>query len=190
MAQPVDTALPPCVPKDAAAASCAAWGGDVAAFEVIYRQWFPRVFGMARGLTRRDEAFCLDVTQDVMLRAGRRLPRIGSETELAAWFGRVTLGAAIDQVRRECRRTKRERRWAGVAGGDTYESLSQDDLGVIAHAFSRLDPQEQVLLMQRIAHGLSLKQAGAALGIGTQAAHGRVRRAIARLRGFMKGVHP
>src|SRR5690606_3993650 len=42
--------------------------GDTEAFAQFYEIWFDRLVHMTRSITGRDESFCLDVTQDAMLR--------------------------------------------------------------------------------------------------------------------------
>jgi RNA polymerase sigma factor (sigma-70 family) len=167
--------------------------GDGAAFEVLYRAWFERVYGMARGITRRDESFCLDVTQEVMLRVAKGLPRIETEGELAAWMGRAALSCAVDLMRRETRRRRRE---GAVARGESPVSKSrgtqgqEEELAWVVAELRKLPLVEQGLLMQRVANGSSLKEAGLSVGIGEQAAHGRVRRAMEKLRRLAREVFP
>jgi RNA polymerase sigma factor (sigma-70 family) len=170
---------------DVAAATRAAARGDAAAFELIYRLWFARVLAFARALTKRDESFCLDITQDVMLRAARRLPVVESEAELGAWFARVCVSAAVDMVRRESRRRRREHACARPQAG---EPVSAEELGWLRERMSELAIDDQALIMQRLGQGLTLKQAGASVGISEQAAHGRVRRALAKLRAMAREV--
>jgi RNA polymerase sigma factor (sigma-70 family) len=165
--------------------------GDVGAFEQLYRAWYERVFGMARGLTRRDEAFCLDVTQEVMLRVAKSLPRLATEGELAGWMGRAVVSCAVDLVRREARRTRRERVAARPeTGAARAASHDVDELSWIMQELPRLPLVEQGLIMQRIANGSTLKEAGLAVGIGEQAAHGRLRRAMEKLRRLAQEVLP
>jgi RNA polymerase sigma factor (sigma-70 family) len=174
--------------------------GDGAAFEVLYRGWFERVYGMARGITRRDESFCLDVTQEVMLRVAKSLPRIETEGELAAWMGRAALSCAVDLMRRETRRRRRESAVAvsEESGRDcrTTQGLgrdgraTQEELAWVVAEIRKLPLVEQGLLMQRVANGSSLKEAGLSVGIGEQAAHGRVRRAMEKLRRLAREVLP
>jgi RNA polymerase sigma factor (sigma-70 family) len=162
--------------------------GDSRAFEVLYRAWFGRVYAFARGLTRRDESFCLDVTQEVMLRAARSIPELDCEARLGAWFSRATLSAAVDMVRREQRAVKRAR--AAATPGPTGEKACVDDLAWLSRSLGGLPEADQLLLMQRIGHGSTLREAGASVGIGEQAAHGRVRRALDRLRELAREVLP
>src|SRR5262245_18004966 len=88
---------------DVGALTSAVSRGDTAAFGVLYEAWYERVYGLARALTRRDESFCLDVVQEVMLRAARSLKPAGTEAQLGGWFAKVTASVCVDAVRRETR---------------------------------------------------------------------------------------
>jgi RNA polymerase sigma factor (sigma-70 family) len=165
--------------------------GDAVAFEVLYRAWFERVFAFARGATKRDESFCLDVTQEVMLRAARSIPELKSEAELGAWFTRVCISAAVDMIRRDQRKLKRERRDCGQAqldGPATGERV--EELAWLRRSLARLSEVDQMLLMQRVGLGVTLKEAGRSVGLGEQSAHGRVRRALERLRELSREILP
>jgi RNA polymerase sigma factor (sigma-70 family) len=175
-------------PNDVEQMTAAVGRGDTEAFERLYRAWFDRVFLMTRGATRRDESFCLDVTQEAMLRAARRLPRLRSEAELAAWLGRTALSAAVDMLRRESRRRRRENSVARAQGAESALTDLSDEVRWLKRAFTKLPPVEQALLLQRVGNGCSLRQAGLAVGIGEQAAHGRLRRAMEVLRRLAREV--
>ncbi|MGK0202373.1 MAG: DNA-directed RNA polymerase specialized sigma24 family protein, partial [Planctomycetota bacterium] len=41
--------------------------GDESAFAEFYEAWFVSTLALSRAISRRDEAWCLDVVQDVML---------------------------------------------------------------------------------------------------------------------------
>ena len=66
-------------------------------------------------MTRRDEAFGLDVVQAAMLKAARRMPAMQTDREVEAWMTRVLRTTALDELRRERRRAQREGR-AGAPG--------------------------------------------------------------------------
>ena len=60
--------------------------GDEAAFAAFYAAWFSPTLALARGACRRDEAFCLDVVQDVMLAAAKKMPALPTEASIGAWL--------------------------------------------------------------------------------------------------------
>jgi len=191
------TTLPASLPShgsaadDTAALTRAAARGDAASFATIYERWFGRALTAAHRLTGRDEAFCLDVVQDAMLRAARRIPPLPSEAALGAWLCRVVHRAALDRLRAERRRAARERATAPQSrttahapthAPDATPSDSLDDeIAWLRARLRELPPDESRLLGARFAHGHTLAQVGAALGITGDAAHGRIRRVLKRL---------
>jgi RNA polymerase sigma-70 factor (ECF subfamily) len=156
-------------------------GGDREALGEFFGAWFERIVGLARVMSQRDEAFCLDVAQEVMLRAARSMKPLPDEAALAIWVAQATRSAAVDLLRASVRRAGRERRAAGVEAAPARE----DDGELIAwvrREFDAVPEEERVLLVARITSGATLDQAGAALGISGDTAHGRVRRSLDRLR--------
>ena len=82
--------------------------GDQGAVETFYRSYFDWLYAQARRATRRDEAFCLDVVQDAVLRVIRTVRRVQSEGEFRAWLQLVVRTTAWDRLRGDNRRIKRE----------------------------------------------------------------------------------
>ena len=158
--------------------------GDTRAFGVLYERWFDRAYATARRLTGRDEAFCLDVVQDAMLKAAKRVPRLGTDAALAAWLGRVVHRAALDRLRGERRRVARELGRAGAAsppGGHMQPELAPQ-IARLRARLRELSAEDQSLLAARFAHDRTLAEAGASHGLTGDAAHGRIRRTLAELR--------
>ncbi len=80
---------------------------------------------------------------------------------------------------------------AGLPGETGYRRATQEEeLAWVVAELKKLPLVEQGLLMQRVANGSSLKVAGLSVGIGEQAAHGRVRRAMEKLRRLAREVLP
>lgn len=158
--------------------------GEGAAFGVFYDRWLPFVYQAARRRSGRDEAFGLDVVQDVMLKVARRPPELGREAAVAAWLLRTAERCAVDRLRAEQRRARRERAAAMPERGET-----PDPAGQAAEMRSWLDarlaelPQlERDLLLLRFAGEGTLAELGERHGISGDAAAGRIRRALQRLR--------
>jgi RNA polymerase sigma factor (sigma-70 family) len=160
--------------------------GDRAALGEFYEQWFDWAFGLARSLTRRDESFCLDVVQEAMLRVVRRVRAMGSEADLARWLTRVVHTVALDLLRQESRRAAREgRRRPGAAPGTSPELAER--IAWLRARLANLPAPDGWLVWLRLARGATLDQAGQAAGLTGDAAHGRIRRAVSRLREAGKG---
>jgi RNA polymerase sigma-70 factor (ECF subfamily) len=164
--------------------------GDAAVFSAFYLAWFPRLLTLARRATGRDEAFAMDVVQDSFVRV-IRAPRVcESDGELSAWLRAVTLSAAVDRLRKEARRESREaRREPGErAGPDAHATLdAAERLEWLAARLDEMGVEDRDLIRLRydlrqtlgeIAGGRNANEQCA----GWAAVHGRIRRAMDRLR--------
>ena len=163
--------------------------GCADSFGRFYDGWFDRAHALVRSWLRRDESFCLDVVQDAMLRAVRALPPLADEDALAAWMARTLRSVAVDRLRAEARRARRERDAHAAAlqresTTDPASLLQQHERGRWLDArLAELSDAERALLAQRFGgDGKTLDAAGAALGLSGDAVHGRIRRLVARLR--------
>lgn len=157
--------------------------GDRAALGEFYELRFDWAFTLARSLTARDESFCLDVVQDAMLRIVRSVRPMRSERDLDRWLNRVVHTAALDLLRRESRRVAREARRAD----HRQESVAlraeiADRIEWVRARLAELPSADRWLVWLRLGRGVTLEEAGRAAGVTGDAAHGRIRRSIARLR--------
>jgi len=69
-------------------------GGDPAALEDLMERYTPRVFRVARGITRTD-ADAEEVVQDVFLTLARKIDGFEGRAALGTWIYRVTTNAAL-----------------------------------------------------------------------------------------------
>ena len=161
--------------------------GDEAAFASFYDAWFAPTLALARAISRRDEAFALDVVQDVMLTVARKLPPLRDEVALRAWMTRAVANAVTDHLRAEGRRRRREL----AAGRERAERLDAEPWlqlvaaerqAWLAGVLEALPALDRDLLAARFGAATSVAAAAAARGLGEDAAHGRLRRALQRLR--------
>lgn len=161
--------------------------GDGAAFESFYATFFDPCLLWTRRMTKRDEAFCLDCVQDVMLCVAKELPRLGDKRSLSAWLHRCLHTKAIDRLRSEARRHAREQHAAqpeaAYACPDPLADLvASERVAWLEGRLLQLDIDDRSLLEARFVDGETLDASGARIGIGGNAAHGRIRRLLARLR--------
>src|ERR1700684_1887321 len=90
----------------------AAAGGDLAAFETIYRQFAPRIYGLCLRLTGQREA-AEDCTQESFVAAWRSLGRFEQRSLFSTWMQRIAIRTVL--ARRRGLRASRE--VAEPAGG-------------------------------------------------------------------------
>ncbi len=166
--------------------------GDERAFATFYELWFDRLLAMARAATRRDEAFCLDVVHDCMLRVVRRLPALSSEAAVAAWLMRALLRGAVDRLRQEARRARREASAAAEQASAVTDLetdlLAREERVWLRARLDELPTADRALLLARFDDGLTLDAVGQTVGVTGDAAHGRIRRLLLRLRAAAKGA--
>jgi RNA polymerase sigma-70 factor (ECF subfamily) len=158
--------------------------GDSEAFAAFYDEWFDRMYDQARRCTGRDEAFCLDVVQDAMMKVMRSIRVFEEQAALAGWLRTVVRSAAYDRLRQERRRRLREAGVAAVrAEAEASEAHAVDErLAWLRRELLQSDDPHARLLALRYRMGLTLDQIGALVGVGPGGADGRIRRALAGLR--------
>ena len=162
--------------------------GDERAFEAFYNDWFEPAFAMARTLTKRDESFCLDVVQDAMLKAARSMRPIHTELQLQAWVRRVVHTCALNALRSERRRRARE--LAHASNPSAIIQPIDERIEWLREEIRKMPATDRSLLRLRFAHAATHKNAGASEGLTGASAHGRIRRAIARLSAIARGNEP
>ncbi|MHC5065718.1 MAG: RNA polymerase sigma factor [Planctomycetota bacterium] len=161
--------------------------GDEEAFAEFYELWFDRAFAMVRTVSRRDESFCLDVVQDCMMKVVKSMRPMKTEKAVAAWMGKVVLNMAVDHLRGEKRRRRREAERIDADGTGPRESVpqaleEQERLLWMQKMIADLPAGDRELILQRFGSGKTLSAVGEELGISGNAAHGRIRRILARWR--------
>lgn len=159
--------------------------GDGEAFARVYRAKFGHTLAVARAATRLDEAACLDIVQDAWTRFVRSPPRCAHARQLDAWLRLTVLSSARDAVRREKRLRAREH--AATNGRSRHEPATDpaeidERLAWIAQELETLDRETRAMLGMRYRTSMTLAQLGEVFGAHPGAAHGRIGRAIERLR--------
>jgi RNA polymerase sigma factor (sigma-70 family) len=161
--------------------------GDTEAFARFYRAWFDTMYADAARATGRDEAFCLDVVQDAMLRIIRRMKPMATQDDLRRWLRAVVQSCAYDRLRSDSRRRRREaaaaagRRDTAAQPAPNHEDLRQR-LQWIEQQLATCDDASTRMLLMRHRFGWTLQQIGVVLGIKPGAVDGRLRRLVGGLR--------
>lgn len=156
--------------------------GDTAAFARLYRERFDEMYTCARNATCRDEAFCLDVVQDAMLRVIRSLGPLDSEQHLRGWLRAVVQSCAYDRLRKEARRKRWERNAAAQRDVAAETDDPADRLDWLRRELAGLDHEHLRLLIMRYRLGWTLRRIGEALGLKPGAVDGRLGRLLTALR--------
>lgn len=131
------------------------------------------------GITRRlarslggDISAAEDLSQEVMIRAWRKLPRDAAPAAQRAWLRRAASNAAIDELRRRGRRpTVSIDQTADLADAEPLE------LDAAREALDTLVPHERLLILLRFDAGLQHGEIAQLLAISEEATRKRVARA-------------
>ena len=158
--------------------------GSREALASLYEQRFALLFRTAKERTARDESFALDCVQDAMLRVANSLPHINRIVKLDAWLRRTVLSAALDRLRGERSRLRREE---VVASSNTeVREFESESTGVLILAIEdellELSADDQSLLSLRFRRGLTIAQLAQHLGLAPKAIDSRIRRLLGLLR--------
>ena len=155
--------------------------GDTEAFARFYRAWFDRMTAEAARATGKDEAFCLDVVHDAMLRVIKSIKPLDSEAALGRWLQRTVRSCAIDRLRAESRRRRREQAVATEERHAEAENL-EERIAWLRRQLAELDEPAASMLLMRHRFGWTLARIGSAVGLNTGAVDGRIRRTLDFLR--------
>lgn len=80
---------------------------DPGAFDRLYREHADHVYALCLRMTA-DPELAATLTQDVFVRAWRRLDTFRGESRLSTWIHRLTVNLVLDRRRSESRRRARE----------------------------------------------------------------------------------
>jgi RNA polymerase sigma-70 factor (ECF subfamily) len=140
----------------------AAVGGDLDAFEALYREFSPRVYGLCLRLTGQREA-AEDCTQESFIAAWRALARFEKRSRFSTWLQRIAIHTVM--ARRRGLRVLREVP-APVAGlPDRPDAASGAPALDLERAITALpDGARHVLVLVGI-YGYTHAEAADALGV-------------------------
>lgn len=155
--------------------------GDTEAFGRFYETWFDFMYAQARRATGRDEAICLDIVQDSMMKVIRSMRPFDEEAPFRRWLRAVVINCAYDRLRSESRRRAREQAAATYQPPDDTDDL-EERLAWLRNELARMDEQSSRLLIMRHRFGWTLQQIGAIVGLSPGAVDGRLRRTLVGLR--------
>ena len=162
--------------------------GDECAVERFYRDYFDWLYAQARRASGgRDEAFCLDIVQDAVVRIMRTVRQVEAESQFRAWLKLVVQTAACDRLRSERRRQTHELAAATVAAGERAASADEmvghdEQLAWLKGEIARLDPRIVQMIEWRFQQRWTLARIGETLGLSIGTIDGRLRRALNELR--------
>jgi len=149
--------------------------GDDAAFDELYERHVGRVYALCVRLTA-DPARAEELTQDVFIRAWRKIESFRGESEFSSWLHRLTVNLVLDRQRAEGRARARTRpldvMLAPAASGP--EGARWVDL---ERAIARLPERARVALVLYAVEGYAYREIAEAMGIAIGSVKAHIHRA-------------
>jgi RNA polymerase sigma factor (sigma-70 family) len=134
----------------------------------------------------RNEQLAKDVAQVVFTNLARRARSVPEGMVLAGWLHRDTRYTALDFIRAEARRLRREQQSIEMTAPNPDPQPSWEAIRpLLDEALTKLAPDDRDALLLRYFEQLDFAEVGVALGASTEAARKRADRALERLRQYL-----
>ncbi len=157
---------------------------DEAAFAILVDRHLHLVYSAVRRQVRSPE-LAEDVAQAVFVELSRRALDLPAETHLPGWLYVVARRRAVDALRQEVRRAKREFAAIETATMTTPATNWTALEPVLDEAISALAERDRQAVLMRFFENKSFREIGAALAMSDDNAQKRLSRALERLRGTL-----
>jgi RNA polymerase sigma-70 factor (ECF subfamily) len=159
-------------------------GGDVRAFERLYRAHLPRVHGLVRRMTAGRDAD--ELTQDVFVRVWQKLGSFRGESAFGTWLHRLAANVVIERFRTDA--TRRSRHYDGE---EIFETLSErprsGDLAMdLEMALTRLPDGAREIFVLHDVEGYKHTEIAAMLEISAGTSKAQLHRARMMLRRHLR----
>lgn len=159
----------------------AAAGGDVAAFQTLYRRHVGKVYAVVWRLAGGVQARADELVQDTFLRAWQRLDSFRHESRFSTWLHRLAVNTALMELR-----SARSRPETGAADLDDEEPAAHPEPGDLRldleQAVLSLPPRARAVLVLHDIEGWQHQEIAAQLGIASGTSKAQLHRARALLR--------
>lgn len=153
------------------------------AFATLLDRHLKLVYSAALRQVRSPE-LAEEVAQSVFADLARNAGKLEPQTVLTAWLYQVTRRTAIDIVRRESRRQRREQIALDISNMNSNSSEWTAIEPLLDEAMEALEPPDRTAILLRYFEDKSLREVGQTLGTSEDAAQKRVSRALDQLREF------
>ncbi len=179
---------------DEAELIAAAAAGDRSAFDRLVRLKRERVVRVACRITGNWED-ALDVAQTVFLKLWHGLGRFQPGRSFDTWLHRITVNAAIDQVRSSGPRgLVQPLPESGAADGIAAPAAEEADLALLASAFRRLAhglaPKQRTAFVLREIEGLEVAEVARVMGVAESTVRNHLLQARRVLRRGLERDYP
>lgn len=158
--------------------------GDEAAFDAIFREWYPSLVRSAESIVR-SRAVAEEVVQDVMLELWRRRESLAKDSSPQAYLFQSTRNRALNHIRHERVEQKSEPeliRQTEMTASAHSQLVEEEIEAALKTAVSELpDRCREVFELSRT-HGLKYAEIATTLGISVKTVEAQMGKALRTLR--------
>ena len=160
--------------------------GDSDAFEALYREHSPRLYALARRMTRSPQE-SEDLLQDIFLQVHRKLDSYRGEAALGTWLYRLAIRQCLDFLR--SRQGRMRANSSPFEEGGLEMPTTRETPGAridIERAVARLSEGCRVAFVLHDVEGLEHKQIAEMLGVSESTSKSQVFKARMKLRAMLR----
>ena len=156
-------------------------GGDIAAFEQLYRDHVGRVHGAILRLVGMDRARAEELTQDAFVRAWQKLSSFRHESAFSTWLHRLGINTALMDLRGRREEDNMDNAALELAAGGDVPFCAAER-GDLERAVSNLPPRARAVLVLHDVEGWKHEEISVELGMAVGSSKAQLHRARGLLR--------
>ncbi|HKR00382.1 MAG TPA: RNA polymerase sigma factor [Pyrinomonadaceae bacterium] len=165
-------------------------GGDMTAFEELYRRHFRRVYSLALRMTTNPEE-AEDLTQETFIQLHKKIGSFRGDSAFTTWLHRMT----VNQVLMHFRRRKSRPEFTSpegetpdqiVKGTENHNRMPIVDKIVLENAISKLPPGYRAVFVLHDVEGHEHNEIAEMLGISEGTSKSQLHKARLKLRGLIR----
>lgn len=156
-------------------------GGDMRAFETLYRRHAGRVHGAVWRLSGMNEARAQELTQEAFVRAWQKLDSFRFESAFTTWLHRLAVNVALMDLRGRAPEDAVEDETLEAVGG-TERPFCAGERADLERAVAALPPRARAVLVLHDVEGWKHEEIGRELGMAVGSSKAQLHRARGLLR--------
>lgn len=168
----------------------AALANEAVAFAQLYERYYSRTYRIAYGMTGRREA-AEDLTQDVFVKAMRKLGQFNRRSSFSTWFYRLSVNCCLNHHRGKSNSDEELTDDCSPLRANEDESILRKEMQAHLHkALLSLKPEARLVILLKDVEGLSYEEIALRMNcpIGTVGTSlNRARKLLAQKLGHLRG---
>ena len=159
--------------------------------EIIYDRYVGKVYYKASALVN-DKELGKDLTHDIMVKVLLNLSKFGGKSSFGLWVNSITYNFCMDYLRKRKRQKTNNvegEYFANIESDNSeleYKTLKEMRLNQLEELFTKLQPEEKMVMIMRYKDGMSIRNIAEALDMKEGTIKMRLKRSRDRLVKLLK----